>query len=138
MIGKKSLFGTLFFFEIKKILKNRFTVILLIIMTGYSLMQGVFQAEQMDDYAARTRDLKMAIDGRAIDDSLLAEMTEAADEYGVFWNETNCTYQALCDWVRKVVDYGRPLADYNADSVYQIRQDTIREGWELCVLTDGE
>ncbi len=138
MMGKKSLFGTLFFFEIKKILKNRFTVVLLIIMTIYSFMQGVFQSEQMGDYADRTRQLKMAIDGRAIDDTLLAELSDAADEYGVFWNETNCTYQALCDWVRKIVDYGRPIADYDADAIYQIRKDTIIEGMELCALTDGE
>ena len=138
MMGKKSLFGTLFFYEIKKILKNRFTVVLLIVMTVYSLMQGVFQSEQMGDYADRTRELKMAIDGREIDDSLLAELYDAADEYGVFWNETNCTYEALCDWVRKIVDYGRPIADYDADTIYQIRKDTILEGMELCALTDGE
>ena len=137
-MGKKSLLGTLFFYEIKKILKNRFTVVLLIIMTIYSFMQGVFQSEQMGDYADRTRQLKMAIDGRAIDDTLLAELSDAADEYGVFWNETNCTYQALCDWVRKIVDYGRPIADYDADAIYQIRKDTIIEGMELCALTDGE
>lgn len=138
MMGKKSLFGTLFFYEIKKILKNRFTVVLLIVMTVYSLMQGVFQSEQMGDYADRTRELKMAIDGREIDDSLLAKLYDAADEYGVFWNETNCTYEALCDWVRKIVDYGRPIADYDADTIYQIRKDTILEGMELCALTDGE
>ncbi len=138
MMGKKSLFGTLFFYEIKKILKNRFTVVLLIVMTIYSLMQGVFQSEQMGDYADRTRELKMAIDGREIDDSLLAELYDAADEYGVFWNETNCTYEALCNWVRKIVDYGRPIADYDADTIYQIRKDTILEGMELCALTDGE
>lgn len=137
-MGKKSLLGTLFFYEIKKILKNRFTVVLLIIMTIYSFMQGVFQSEQMGDYADRTRQLKMAIDGRAIDDTLLAELSDAADEYGVFWNETNCTYQALCDWVRKIVDYGRPIADYDADAIYQIRKNTIIEGMELCALTDGE
>jgi len=138
MMGKKSLFGTLFFYEIKKILKNRFTVILLIVITVYSFMQGVFQSEQMGDYADRTRELKMAIDGREIDDTLLAELYEAADEYGVFWNETNCTYEALCDWVRKIVDYGRPIADYDADTIYQIRKDTIREGMDLCALTEGE
>lgn len=138
MMGKKSLFGTLFFYEIKKILKNRFTVILLIVITVYSFMQGVFQSEQMGDYADRTRELKMAIDGREIDDTLLAELYEAADEYGVFWNETNCTYEALCDWVRKIVDYGRPIADYDADAIYQIRENTIREGMDLCALTEGE
>ena len=137
-MGKKSLFGTLFCFEIKKILSNRFTVVLMIVIAVYSLMQGVFQAEQMGDYADRTRELIRAIDSRAIDDSLLDEMTAASDEYGVFWNETNCTYQALCDWVRKIVDYGKPLADYDADAIYQIRQDTIREGMELCALTEGE
>ena len=137
-MGKRSLFDTLFCFEIKKILSNRFTVVLMIVIAVYSLMQGVFQAEQMGDYADRTRELIRAIDSRAIDDSLLDEMTAASDEYGVFWNETNCTYQALCDWVRKIVDYGKPLADYDADAIYQIRQDTIREGMELCALTEGE
>ena len=137
-MGKKSLFCTLFYYEIKKIVKNRFTIILLIVIAAYSLMQGVFQAEQMSDYSDRTRELIRAIDSRAIDDSLLDEMTAASDEYGVFWNETNCTYQALCDWVRKIVDYGKPIGDYDADAIYRIRQDTIKEGMELCALTEGE
>ena len=137
-MGKKSLFCTLFYYEIKKIVKNRFTIILLIVIAAYSLMQGVFQAEQMSDYSDRTRELKRVIDGRVIDDTLLHELCESADEYGVFWNETNCTYQALCDWVRKIVDYGKPIGDYDADAIYQIRQDTIKEGMELCALTEGE
>ncbi|MBQ3796112.1 MAG: hypothetical protein II842_07490 [Butyrivibrio sp.] len=137
-MGKKSLFCTLFYYEIKKIVKNRFTIILLIVIAAYSLMQGVFQAEQMSDYSDRTRELKRVIDGRVIDDTLLHELCESADEYGVFWNETNCTYQALCDWVRKIVDYGKPIGDYDADAIYRIRQDTIKEGMELCALTEGE
>lgn len=137
-MGKKSLFCTLFYYEIKKIVKNRFTIILLIVIAAYSLMQGVFQAEQMSDYSDRTRELKRVIDGRVIDDTLLHELCESADEYGVFWNETNCTYQALCDWVRKIVDYGKPIGDYDADVIYRIRQDTIKEGMELCALTEGE
>ncbi|WP_022759292.1 ABC transporter permease [Butyrivibrio fibrisolvens] len=137
-MGKKSLFGTLFLFEIKKILKNRFTVILLIVIAAYSLLQGVFQAEQMGDYESRTVDLERAIDGREIDNTLFSELVEAADEYGTWWNESNCTYNALCDWVRKIVDYGKPLADYDADSIYQIRQDTIKDGMEMCALTEGE
>ena len=137
-MGKKSIFYTLFCYEIKKIFKNRFTVILLIVIAAYSLMQGVFQAEQMSDYSDRTRELKRVIDGRVIDDTLLHELCESTDEYGVFWNETNCTYQALCDWVRKIVDYGKPIGDYDADAIYRIRQDTIKEGMELCALTEGE
>lgn len=137
-MGKKSLFCTLFYYEIKKIVKNRFTIILLIVIAAYSLMQGVFQAEQMSDYSDRTRELERVIDGRVIDDTLLHELCESADEYGVFWNETNCTYQALCDWVRKIVDYGKPIGDYDADAIYRIRQDTIKEGMELCALTEGE
>ena len=137
-MGKKSLFCTLFYYEIKKIVKNRFTIILLIVIAAYSLMQGVFQAEQMSDYSDRTRELKRVIDGRVFDDTLLHELCESADEYGVFWNETNCTYQALCDWVRKIVDYGKPIGDYDADAIYRIRQDTIKEGMELCALTEGE
>ena len=137
-MGKKSLFCTLFYYEIKKIVKNRFTIILLIVIAAYSLMQGVFQAEQMSDYSDRTRELERVIDGRVIDDTLLHELCESTDEYGVFWNETNCTYQALCDWVRKIVDYGKPIGDYDADAIYRIRQDTIKEGMELCALTEGE
>ncbi|WP_458458635.1 hypothetical protein [Pseudobutyrivibrio sp.] len=135
---KMSLFGTLFYFELKKIFKNRFTVILLIVIAAYSFMQGVFQAEQMGDYKSRTRELERAIDDRKIDDELILELTQSSDEYGVWWNETNCTYEALCDWVRKIVDYGKPLADYDVDEIYQIRKDTIKDGMEMCVLTEDE
>ena len=135
---KNKTFGTILSFELKKIIRNRFTVITLIILTGYSLMQGVFQAEQTGDYAARTRELRMAIDGREIDDELLAEMVAAADEYGVFWNETNCTYEDLAGWVRKVVDYGKPMSAYDSDTIYQARLSSIDEAMQMEILTEVE
>ena len=138
MKNKNNLFGTLLFYEIKKIVMNRFTIAVLIILTGYSLMQGVFQAEQTGDYAKRTKELRRAIDGRTIDDELLSEMVDVADEYGVWWNETNCTYEALAGWVRDVVNYGKPLAAYDAKGVYQARIDTINESFEMSKLSDSE
>ncbi len=138
MNAKIRLFGTLLTYEIKKIMKNRFAVIALIILTIYSLIQGVFQAEQTGEYAARTREAKRAIDGRMIDDTLLGEMAASSDEYGTLWNESNCTYEALADWVRKIVDYGKPLAAYDSAAVYGERLSSMEEAMNLLMLKEGE
>lgn len=131
-------FGTILYYEIKKIVANRFTLIALIVLAGYSLLQGICQAEQTGDYATRTRELRRAVDGRIIDDELLKEMTDSTDEYGVLWNESNCIYEALADWVRDIVDYGRPLADYRVEDIYEARLDAIYEAMDMQYLTTGE
>ena len=137
MKKQTNLFGTLLFYEIKKIVMNRFTIAVLIILTGYSLFQGVFQAKQTGDYEKRAKELRQTIDGRMIDDELLSEMVAVTDEYGVAWNETNCAYEGLAEWVLDVTG-GRPLSTYDAEGVYQARIDTINETFEMSELSDSE
>ena len=137
MKKKNNLFGTLLFYEIKKIVMNRFTIAVLIILTGYSLFQGVFQAKQTGNYEKRAKELRQTIDGRMIDDELLSEMVAVTDEYGVAWNETNCAYEGLAEWVLDVTG-GKPLSTYDAEGVYQARIDTINETFEMSELSDSE
>lgn len=134
----KNTFFTLFRYEFKKIFMSKLTVALLAVMTVYAIVQGIFQTELNSDYASETAELRKAIDGRMIDDKLLDEMTAVSDEYGTIWNESNCTYEGLAGWVRSVVDYGRPLADYDADTIYRIREENMEEAIRMSCLTDSE
>ena len=136
-LHKSRQFGTLLFYEFRKILMLRSTQILLIVLATYLIMQVLSQIGQMDDFDIKTQDLQHSIDGRQIDDALIAETAEAAYKLGQpyeCFNETNCTYMGLTGWLRQAVDYGKPLTEYDAELVYQERENAICEKMNLMNL----
>ena len=140
-LHKSRQFGTLLFYEFRKILMLRSTQILLVVLTIYLIMQVLSQIGQMDDFDIKTRPLQHSIDGRQIDDALIAETVEAAYKLGQpyeCFNETNCTYMGLTGWLRQAVDYGKPLTEYDAELVYQERENAICEKMNLMNLSSGE
>ena len=82
-MGRKSQFCTILFYEMKKILTARTTLILFIFIAAYSVIQGISQINQLDDFEIRTSNLQRSIDGRPIDDALIAETAEAAYKLGM-------------------------------------------------------
>ena len=63
-LHKSRQFGTLLFYEFRKILMLRSTQILLVVLTIYLIMQVLSQIGQMDDFDIKTRPLQHSIDGR--------------------------------------------------------------------------
>jgi len=82
-MGRNRQFDTILFFELKKILTARVTLILLIFIAAYSVIQGKIQANQLDKFDIETRDLQRSIDGRPINDALIVETAEAAYKLGM-------------------------------------------------------
>ena len=140
-MGRSRQFGTILFFELKKILTARTTLILFIFIAAYSVIQGIYQANQLDDFEIRTSDLQHSIDGRPIDDALIAETAEAAYKLGMpleCWNESNCTYMKLSHWLRQIIDDNSKLTGYNAESIYQKRDSSVIESMNSMKLTESE
>ena len=140
-MGRNRQFGTLLFFELKKILTARVTLILLIFIAAYSVIQGISQINQLDDFEIRTSNLQRSIDERPIDDALIAETAEAAYKLGIpyeCWNELNCTYMKPSSWLKQIIDDNSRLTDYNAESVYQKRDSSISESMNSMKLTESE
>ncbi|MBR1702693.1 MAG: hypothetical protein IJ716_12130 [Lachnospiraceae bacterium] len=129
-------FGTLFWYEMKKICGNRTTQAVFLVLVFFSVMQGLMQVDMDKDDWRFTEYRK--IDGRSLDDALLSEMVEAADEYGVRWEASNIAYMPLSEFVREVGEYGTPLAEYNAEKIYEKRMDRIEEAKQMCQLTEPE
>ena len=82
-MGRNRQFDTILFFELKKILTARVTLILLIFIAAYSVIQDISQINQLDDFEIRTSNLQRSIDGRPIDDALIAATAEAAYKLGM-------------------------------------------------------
>lgn len=130
-------FGTLLLYELRKILQNRFTLIAMAFMLFITLTDGgVFDWDRIQD---RIKDAEMEIDGRILDDALLADMVANSDEYGVaFRSRENTIYAGLIDFVRKVMDFGRPLASYTSEEIYQTRLENNRIRMQQFRLSEKE
>lgn len=140
-MGRNRQFGTLLFYEMKKILTARTTLIIFIFIAAYSVIQGKIQANQLDKFDIETRDLQRSIDGRPIDDALIAETAEAAYKLGMpfeCWDYSNCIYMNLSHWLKQIADDNSKLTDYNAESVYQKRDTSISESMNSMKLTESE
>lgn len=140
-MGRKSQFCTILFYEMKKILTARVALFLFIFIAAYSIIQGIFQATQIDDFDIETGDMQHSIVGRPIDDELIAETAEAAYSLGMpfeCWNYSNCTYMKVSSWLKQIIDDNSKLTDYNAESVYQKRDSSVNESMDSMKLTAGE
>ena len=127
-MGRKSQFCTILFYEMKKILTARTALILFIFIAAYSVIQGKIQANQLDKFDIETRDLQRSIDGRPINDALIAETAEAAYKLGMpfeCWDYSNCIYMNLSHWLKQIADDNSKLTDYNSESIYQTRDSSV-------------
>ena len=140
-MGRNSQFCTILFYETKKILTARTTLILFIFIAAYSVIQGKIQANQLDKFDIETRDLQRSIEGRPIDDTLIAETAEAAYKLGMpfeCWDYSNCTYMKLSSWLKQIADDNSKLTEYNAQSIYQTRDSSVSESMDSMKLTANE
>ena len=140
-MGRNSQFGTILFYEMKKILTARTTLILFIFIAAYSLIQWKIQANQLDKFDIETRNLQRSIEGRPIDDTLIAETAEAAYKLGMpfeCWDYSNCTYMNLSHWLKQIADDNSKLTDYNSESIYQARDSSVSESMNSMKLTENE
>lgn len=136
---RKSCFGSIYKYELLKILKNKVAVITFLILFVYAFVQGQFEIsggvdlEDMEAYSM--------INGREIDDELLNELRAVTDEAGNLIDDKYVAYKHLNAWVLEVLDVlgrGASIRDLNAEKLYEDRVYGIREAQEALQLSEGE
>ena len=128
--------GTLYRFELKKILKNRLTIAMLIITLAVILIEGTLPAITTSREAGQAQ---KTLDGRVIDDELLSEMYPHLVGNGTEWNGDNIRYYGVANVERGILqDDDAELSDHLADELYQMRDEKIVETMRRDGLTEGE
>lgn len=139
MLTKISCFGSIYKYELLKILKNKVAVITFLILFVYAFVQGQFEIsggvnpEDMEAYSM--------INGREIDDELLNELRDVTDEAGNLIDDKYVAYKHLNAWVLEVLDVlrrGASVRDLNAKKLYEDRVNGVREAHEALQLSEGE
>ena len=126
--------GMLYGFELKKILKNRLTIVMLIIMVFFILIEAV--APGMANAAGED---PKSLDGRVIDDALLGELEEKLVENGGAWNGDAGKYNGIARWKRDILGSNEMIAaEYTAEELYQAREEDILSMMKEDRLSDGE
>jgi hypothetical protein len=133
---KNSCFGALYKFELKKLLRNKVTVVTFLILFAYSLIQGEFEVRgNIDPQILSEYD---RINYRTLDDELLGEWYAVTDEYGTLTDDKNVAYDSLKDWIvdirgDKVISDG-----ISADELYAMRLEVIDEAYSESYLDEEE
>lgn len=128
-------FGTLYWFELKKILKNRL-MIAMILITALIVLIEAFAAGSTPRETAKAQKL---LNGRQIDDALLQEMYPALTDNGRTWNAENSKYYGVAMLEHILLhDNDAVLSDYTAEDLYQKRRDQLFADMKADALTDKE
>ncbi len=133
---KDRCFGTIYKFELLKILKNKVAVITFLILFGFMFVQGEFEVSgnvEMDEFKNYAK-----LDGRKLDDKLLGEFNEVTNEYGEVINEKDRAYGSLEEWIKDIAGYGVALQDISETTLYEKRIETIDEAYRDSYLDEGE
>lgn len=153
--------GTLYFYEIKKLLKRKLVWIMLTVCMAVSaatVLAGIIgfyyeEGKKVDtNYHVFLEDMEYerALDGRKIDDGLLGEMSAAYGKIPDTKEEYSSTeeyqkyarpYSAIFGFVRDATHMTVSEAmDWTPDEadLYAKRRKMLEEEWEAEYLTDGE
>ena len=115
--------GTLYRFEIKKILKNRVTQVMLVILCIITILEAIVPGLSV---TRDKRDARMELNGRIIDDTLLNEMYQNIDDNGHSSTPNNEKYFGICYLEQtSIPGPDNVLADYTADDMYRAREEQI-------------
>ena len=126
--------GMLYGFELKKILKNRLTIVMLVITVFFILVEAVSPG-----MANVTGEDPGSLDGRVIDDALLGELQAELVANGGAWNGDAGKYNGIAKWKRDVLESNEKVAEeYTAQQLYQAREENILSMMEENSLSDGE
>lgn len=128
--------GTLYKFELKKILKNRLTIAMLIITLAVIIIEGLLPGLTTSREAGVAQ---KTLDGRVIDDELLNEMYPQLLGNGSEWNADNIKYMGVAGVEAGILsDDDAVLSDYGAAELYEIRDEAIVDFMHRDGLTEDE
>ena len=132
-------FGLLYKYELKKILKNKLTIAMLIVMVLITVTEALVPAISVGMTAYKeSSEAQKTLDGRLIDDTLLEEMFPKLIENGQTWNDTNIAYSGIASIERSMLPGDNVLTEYSAEDMYKRREETMSIWMEEDRLTEGE
>ncbi len=129
--------STLYKFELIKILKNKVAIVTFLVLFAYAFIQGEFEVRGNVSDLGKWEAYK-TLNGREIDDALISELKSVTDETGRIINEQDAAYEDLAYRVQDVLGFGVAFKDMDADMLYETRNETIKEAYELSHLTPEE
>lgn len=121
-------------YELRKILKSKLTFAIMVMSFAVVIITGLDLGGDKNYII----DSQSDINGRKIDDELLAEMYENIDAYGENWSDDNAKYRQLASFEKKIVGSGEKLSNYKADDLYDMREGTSYNAFEHGIITEGE
>ena len=130
-----NILGTLYSFELKKIIKNRLTIVMLVILIILTVIEG------MNPGSSTTKEMweaQRSLNGRLIDDTLLNEMYSKIDAHGRTWKADNIQYYGVAYVESCIVGDKEPLSEYSAADMYSERENYIYDLMKHDGLTERE
>ena len=121
-------------YELRKILKSKLTFAIMVMSFAVVIITGLDLGGDKNYII----DSQSDINGREIDDELLAEMYENIDAYGENWSDDNAKYRQLASFEKKIVGSSEKLSNYKADDLYDMREGTSYNAFEHGIITEGE
>lgn len=121
-------------YELRKILKSKLTFAIMVMSFAVVIITGLDLGGDKNYII----DSQSDINGRKIDDELLAEMYENIDAYGENWSDDNAKYRQLASFEKKIVGSSEKLSNYKADDLYDMREGTSYNAFEHGIITEGE
>ena len=133
---KNKCFGTLFGFELRKILKNKIAIVAFLIFFVFGFMQGELEVTGNIDTDTLAEYSKF--NGRLLDEEFISEWDAVTDEYGKVIKDEDIAYDTMTEWVREIAGYNIVLGDVSEETLYAGRLDGIEECYADSYLDEGE
>ena len=128
-------YGTIYGFEIKKIMKSRLTVAMLIVTVLFILIEAFTPKFYM---SKEREEAQKILDGTVIDDDLLTDMYPKLIDNGTVWTVDNFQYEKVIEIANGIINDNTRLSEYSAEELYRERETVILDLMKEEKLTDEE
>ena len=144
-----AIYGELLRFELRKIFRGRITILALAVSAGMLLGIALVNYLVVSPYDRGVYEREAALEGRALDDALLAELAEEAEEAGGLSGiEPDSSYYHLAGYISRMqgtyLTIGEGLEsetgnkELSAESIYQMREDLLEYIYDYFRLSDAD
>ena len=142
-------FSELLRFELKKIFLSRITILSLAVSTGMLLGIALINYLVVSPYDRGVYEREAALEGRTLDDALLAELAEEAEEAGGLSGiGPDSPYYHLAGYISRMQGTYLTIGEgpesetgnkeLSAESIYQMREDLLEYIYDYFRLSDAD
>ena len=142
-------FSELLRFELKKIFLSRITILSLTVSTGMLLGIALINYLVVSPYDRGVYEMEAALEGRTLDDALLAELAEEAEEAGGLSQiGPESPYYHLAGYISRMqgtyltigngTESGTGNKELTAESVYRMREELLDYIYDYFRLSDAD